>query len=92
MRPQKSLSQLVAGFMQNDLAPILKRYGHSFESNPIPHETFGLAMSLLHEGHIDRKTARAMLDACLSKDKEFADSVKWMGQCMAAGELLEYAP
>ena len=53
-----TLPQLIAKFISNDLAGILKRKGLTIESCPISPKELRYALELMQDGHLERKDVR----------------------------------
>ena len=53
-----TLPQLIARFIVNDLAGILKRKGLSIERCPINPQDLRYALELMQDGHLERKDVR----------------------------------
>jgi Asp-tRNA(Asn)/Glu-tRNA(Gln) amidotransferase B subunit len=53
-----TLPQLIAKFILNDLAGILKKKGLTIERCPINPQDLRYALELMQEGHLERKDVR----------------------------------
>lgn len=89
-REKKSLPAFAAAFLQNDYAACLKRYGYTFDTNPLDAEFSAWVVNLLYENHIDRKAARTIIDTAMEKNAELRDTLKWVGEGLATGVLPTY--